>query len=187
MKKHFLWKQCSYMCGSVGVQTLWLMKLYFSRQWRETQSPSTIMRKEPLHKGTYHLTIQSHELCKYRTQLRGFWSSPFPACSSFQACASCKFVFVPSRTAHPVGTISTVSTMSDICFYGKNVNSGTHACMQSILFLFFLPGCAGARFDSLLLCISCYRWTCSLSWWAAIQNGGWSVQKSYRGKLKTSR
>ena len=46
------------------------------------------------------------------------------------------------------------------------------------------PGCAGARSDSLPRCISCCRWTCSLSWWAAIQSGDWSGRKSYGGKGK---
>lgn len=58
-------------------------------------------QKEPQNKDPHRLTIQSHELGRCTTQLRGFWSSPFPACSSFQACASCKSASDPSRTAHP--------------------------------------------------------------------------------------
>lgn len=67
--------------------------------------------------------------------------------------------------AHPVGEINT-TTMSDIHLYGLNCKKKqkkTHACVQRTMFLFFLPGYVGARFDSLPLYISCYRWTCNLS------------------------
>lgn len=50
------------------------------------------------------LTIRSRELGRCRTRPTGFWSSPFPACSSSLACASCKSASVPSRTARPAGT-----------------------------------------------------------------------------------
>lgn len=128
------------------------------------------MKKGAIVQRHNHLTIQNHELGKYMTQLRGFWSSPFPACSSFQACASYKFVFVPSHTARPVGTTTTMAAVS---------GSLRHS-LRLMVFSLRPPGCAGAKFDSLPLCISCCRWTCSRSWWAATQNGGWSGQKSCR-------
>lgn len=92
------------MCASTcaAEQKLQLMKFSFGNNGKKHNPPRRLWRKGLLNKGPHHLTIQNHEPCKYRTRQTGFSSSPFPACSSFRACASCKSAFVPLRTARPV-------------------------------------------------------------------------------------
>lgn len=155
------------MCASTcaAEQKPQLMKFSFSNNRKKHNPPRRLWRKGLLNKGPHHLTIQNHEPCKYRTRQTGFSSSPFPACSSFRACASCKSAFVPLRTARPVCKRNGWKAFSKHKhWHGQHLHAW-HGFR-------FLPGCAGARFDSLPLCISCWRWTCSLSWWAAIRNGG---------------